>query len=370
MYTLTLQRPLTYTYNDKQFKYGEPLESRNDEHAVLSLLTYLDKNGEENPLFLVEGTPDPDEQPEEDEDSQSVSLDPVEIPRTEETISSAGVIAAGAHRFYIKNTGATDITVGARVLAPEESHSEAVDYPNTLPEIAIGSVNEGAVEAHLISYRSTALPIEQVFPTIELDGRDPVVYVGGLARLTTWNNPVVSGTGFGWEVGSIRGSNDLLRENPSVAGTSQIIITDDVRDSILTLNKAGNTDNITFFVNGFTSDNNYAQTLSGDIHTGIDLSQLSTNSAFITIDMDSITVPPSLDVTGWELYLDTGKYIEDGYTATDPNDGDITGDVIVTGTVDETVAATYPLIYTVTNSQGNEGTAQRDVVVEDQPLTF
>ena len=57
-------------------------------------------------------------------------------------------------------------------------------------------------------------------------------------------------------------------------------------------------------------------------------------------------------------------YVEPGYTATDAEDGDVSGSVAVAGdTVDENVAATYTITYTVTDTNGLSTNVSRDVVV-------
>ncbi len=57
-------------------------------------------------------------------------------------------------------------------------------------------------------------------------------------------------------------------------------------------------------------------------------------------------------------------YVEPGYTATDAEDGDVSGSVAAAGdTVDENVAATYTITYTVTDTNGLSTNVSRDVVV-------
>jgi hypothetical protein len=63
-----------------------------------------------------------------------------------------------------------------------------------------------------------------------------------------------------------------------------------------------------------------------------------------------------------EVELDT-SYEDAGATATDAVDGSV--EVVTTGSVDTSVAATYTLTYTATDTAGNSSTATRTVVVRD-----
>ena len=57
------------------------------------------------------------------------------------------------------------------------------------------------------------------------------------------------------------------------------------------------------------------------------------------------------------------EYEEPGATATDNVDGDVTGDIVITGTVNTNVLGTYLVVYTVTDAAGNVGTETRTVNV-------
>lgn len=63
--------------------------------------------------------------------------------------------------------------------------------------------------------------------------------------------------------------------------------------------------------------------------------------------------------TGWDAWD------EPGYTASDPEDGDITSSVVVTGTVNKDVVDTYVITYSVTDSDGNTVSTTRTVIVTD-----
>lgn len=76
------------------------------------------------------------------------------------------------------------------------------------------------------------------------------------------------------------------------------------------------------------------------------------------------TVAPVITLTGGNQTLTGGEdWIDPGYSATDAVDGDLTDDVVVTGTVDTDTVGAYTLTYTVSDAAGNVGTAQRTVTV-------
>ena len=68
--------------------------------------------------------------------------------------------------------------------------------------------------------------------------------------------------------------------------------------------------------------------------------------------------PDSVLVSG------TGSYVDPGATASDPQDGDLTGSIVVSGSVDVTTTGTYVLQYDVQDSDGNQAaTLTRTVYV-------
>lgn len=58
-------------------------------------------------------------------------------------------------------------------------------------------------------------------------------------------------------------------------------------------------------------------------------------------------------------------YVEQGATATDNIDGDITSKIVISGSVDKTTAGTYTLTYSVKDTSGNETNVTRTVKVKD-----
>lgn len=98
----------------------------------------------------------------------------------------------------------------------------------------------------------------------------------------------------------------------------------------------------------------------------------NTSTAARTVEvMFSDTAAPVLTLKGNQSMLITqgNSFIEPGYTATDDVDGDITGKVTVTGTVNVNVLGEYKLEYRVSDTAGNSSTATRvvEIVAEDLP---
>ena len=58
-------------------------------------------------------------------------------------------------------------------------------------------------------------------------------------------------------------------------------------------------------------------------------------------------------------------YVEPGATAVDDRDGDVTEDIIITGSVNSSAAGTYAITYTVTDLAGNTATLTRTITIKD-----
>lgn len=65
--------------------------------------------------------------------------------------------------------------------------------------------------------------------------------------------------------------------------------------------------------------------------------------------------------------FENGSYQEPGYQAYDAYDGDVSGKVRVTNTIDTKKKGSYQVVYTVEDSSGNKATAQRQVEVCADP---
>lgn len=87
-------------------------------------------------------------------------------------------------------------------------------------------------------------------------------------------------------------------------------------------------------------------------------------------DLDS----PTITLVGGDMEVvlnAAGGFVEPGFEANDEQDGDLTANVIVTGTVDATKIGSYEIMYSVSDKAGNKATVKRivDVVVNQATFT-
>lgn len=106
------------------------------------------------------------------------------------------------------------------------------------------------------------------------------------------------------------------------------------------------------------------QTLAYYVEDAAGNSTSTTRTVTVVEFVPDDTTAPVISLTGGNLTLTVGDtWTEPGYTATDNADGDLTAQVVATGSVDTSKAGSYPITYTVSDSTGNTGTATRIVTV-------
>jgi hypothetical protein len=106
------------------------------------------------------------------------------------------------------------------------------------------------------------------------------------------------------------------------------------------------------------------QTLTYYVEDAAGNSTSTTRTVTVVEFVPDDTTAPVISLTGGNLTLTVGDtWSEPGYTATDNVDGDLTSQVVATGSVDTSKAGSYPITYTVSDSTGNTGTATRIVTV-------
>ena len=96
------------------------------------------------------------------------------------------------------------------------------------------------------------------------------------------------------------------------------------------------------------------------------------NANFNLLGVVPDTTAPVITLTGSTnlVLLPCAGYAEGGYTASDDRDGDLTGDVVVTGAnFDDCVEGTYTISYNVSDAAGNPATTKtRTITVVDKPI--
>jgi PKD repeat protein len=111
---------------------------------------------------------------------------------------------------------------------------------------------------------------------------------------------------------------------------------------------------------------------AGIYYVTYNVSDASGNAANEVVRVVIVVVdqsPPTITLLGTNPYyveVITGTYQEDGATATDATDGNLTTAIVVSGTVNTFKIGTYNVTYTVQDVQGNIATGTRTVIVRDQ----
>jgi hypothetical protein len=87
--------------------------------------------------------------------------------------------------------------------------------------------------------------------------------------------------------------------------------------------------------------------------------------AFTGCKDDGDTTPPEITVEGYNPYTVCvgSPYIDQGATATDNEDGDLTDQIIVSIDVDTSQESEGTVTYEVSDAAGNTATAIREVIV-------
>ncbi len=132
---------------------------------------------------------------------------------------------------------------------------------------------------------------------------------------------------------------------------------------------------------GATALDNYDGDLTGQLDTVGDVNTMMGGTYIVTysatdqhgntgsgerkVIVTSDTTTPTITLLGSNpFYVMLGETFTDpGATAYDSLDGDLSDKIVVTGTVDTSIAGTYILIYWVSDTAGNSDSTTRDVIV-------
>lgn len=107
--------------------------------------------------------------------------------------------------------------------------------------------------------------------------------------------------------------------------------------------------------------------ITGTIVTGDDYNNTLGLEVTVKVTVTADVVAPIIEIKGnARVVVKIGDTYEDeGATASDNVDGDLTAEIVVENDVDTDVEGTYTVTYTVEDAAGNIGTAERTVIVDD-----
>jgi len=105
----------------------------------------------------------------------------------------------------------------------------------------------------------------------------------------------------------------------------------------------------------------------GDKYTTDGYGQDPTGTLFVMTTEEEDTISPVITLKGYSaLKMDVGgTYVEYGAIAIDNKDGDISGSVVTSGTVNTSKAGRYTVTYTVSDAAGNKAQVSRLIVVKE-----
>ena len=251
------------------------------------------------------------------------------------TTVSRTVVVADTTLPTITLTGLATINheQGTAFTDPGATATDNIDGDITLSIVTTGSVNASVAGTYVLSYdvndasgnaattvTRTVNVVDTTAPVITLIGANPINHEQG----TAFSDP---------------GSSATDNIDGDISGN--IVVTGSVNTNV-----AG-TYTLTYNVSDAAGNN--ATTLTRDV---------------IVAD----TIAPTLTLLGSTPHNhDQGTaYTDAGASALDSFEGDISGSIVVTGTVDVNTAGTYTLTYNVSDSAGNAATSiTRDVIVAD-----
>jgi len=171
-----------------------------------------------------------------------------------------------------------------------------------------------------------------------------------------------------------------VNDAPTISGTPATTANQGVNYSFTPTANDIDGDSLTFSIQNkptWASFDSATGTLSGipsesdagnfaNIQIGVSDGTVTTNLSAFNIDVKDSTAPV-LTLKGSDtLTLNFGtQYTELGFTAIDSVDGDISSNVVVSGSVNTGKVGSYTLTYTVSDAAGNSATATRTVSVVD-----
>ena len=246
------------------------------------------------------------------------------------------VIDTAAPIITLSGSANMTIPFGSKYAEPGYSATDDVDGNITGSVTVTGAVNSTALGAYTLHYN------------VKDSSGNPAVQQNRTVMVSDIISPIIT----------LSGSTNMTIQFGSKYVEPGYNATDDI-DGVITGNVV-----VTGKVNSAAPG---TYTLHYNVKDGSGNSAITQNRTVHVID----TVAPVIALSGsTNMTIQFGsKYVEPGYTATDNADGDITGNVTVTGTVNTGRLGAYALHYDVTDSSGNPAVQQnRTVIIADTAM--
>ncbi|MBO5375391.1 MAG: DUF5011 domain-containing protein [Bacilli bacterium] len=184
------------------------------------------------------------------------------------------------------------------------------------------------------------------------------------------------------KIGKYKLTYKVKKNNITVKRSRNITIVDQEKPVI---NLVGNQEiklcpSAKFVEPGYSASDNYDGDLTENVvvktnedEVIYEVSDSSNNKTSVKrkIEIDDTDSPILKLEKGTDYYILLGNnYIEPGYNAFDNCDGNLTNNVVITGTVDTSKIGNYQILYEVADSKGNKSSVTRNVFVikEDVPI--
>lgn len=295
----------------------------------------------------------------------------IEALSEEITAADAAAVAAAREAYdALENAG-----YQAKVdIAKLEEAEEAIAGLNNEAIEAVEELIEGLIDAEDVTFENLEevaaayIAAQEAFDALDAASQDKV----DTAKLDALEAKL---TEIGKEVKEVAAIDDI-----TIAAGEELVLPETVEvtlymDETVELEVTWNLDEFDNKVEGET-------TITGTLVTGDDYSNSLELEATVKVIVAEDEEAPVITLIGnAKVVVKLGDtYDDEGATALDNVDGDLTAEIVVENDVDTDVEGTYTVTYTVEDAAGNIGTAERTVIVDgtapeitlkgDNPLTI
>jgi hypothetical protein len=276
------------------------------------------------------------------------------IDALDENSTAAEVAAARAAYDALKNDGYRAKVDTAKLVAAEEALAGAEDEAIE----AVEELIEALIDADDVTFENVAeaqtayLEAKEAYEALSETSKAKV----DTAKLDELEAKLLE---FGKEVKEVAAIDDI-----TIAAGDELVLPETVE---VTLYMDAKVDlKVEWDLKDFDNKVEGETTITGTLVTGDDYSNSLELEATVKVIVAEDEEAPVIELIGnAKVVIKLGATYEDeGATATDNVDGDLTDEIVVAGEVDTDVEGTYKVTYTVADAAGNEGKAERTVIVD------